>query len=451
MADVRSSILVVDDEAHSVASMKMALEDEFDVFSAGGADEARRIMREEWIQVIICDHRMPGQTGVDFLSEAREHWPETVRLIITGYTDPIDMIQAINEAGVQQFITKPWHPDQLVLAARNAVRLFQLARENERLALEMRYLATTSEKRLATRRKALKEGRGFESILRGLASPMNTLVRKARQYASFHVPVLLTGEAGTGKSDIARAMHLISLRSDRPFLAFNLAGVPDELIETELFGAKRGALPGGVNKVGIFRKADRGTIYLGGIDELSPAMQLKLYRVIQDRIFVPLGSQEPMTTDPRLILGSCRPLGPLVESGAFRGDLYHAISTGNLRVPPLRERRDDIALIVDQLISDLSSRHGKAVTGIEMAALKFLEAYRWPGNLPELENEITRMLIMAQDRVLSADLISGEILQAPQPGDAGGSPDDGDVFPAGIGGTLKEQVEHVETRILRAA
>lgn len=449
MGDTRSSILVVDDEAHSVSAMKMALEDEFDVFTADGAEEARKVMSEEWIQAIICDHRMPGQTGADFLAEVREQWPETVRIVITGYTDPADMIQAINKAGVQQFITKPWHPDQLIMAARNAVKLFHLARENERMALEMRYLASTAESRLATRRDALKRSKGFESILRCPGSPLNALIREARQYAGFHVPVLLTGETGTGKADLARAMHLVSLRSDKPFFSFNLAGIPDDLIEIELFGAKRGVLPGGANRIGLFRKADRGTIYLGGLDDLSAAMQLKLLRVVREGAYSPVGGQETVPTDPRLILGTNRPLEPLVAAGTFRSDLYHAISTGNLLVPPLRERGDDIALIVDELMTELSDRHAKLVTGMDIAAMEFLENYSWPGNLPELENEITRMLVMTQDRILTADLISRHILRAPRPEDHGDGAAAAGLCRTAAGSTLKEQVDYVETRILR--
>lgn len=144
----RPAILLVDDEPHSLAAMKMALEDEFDCLTAPGADEAARMLAEEWVQVVICDQRMPGRSGVEFLAEVRERWPETVRIIITGYTDASAMVAAINEAGIHQFLTKPWHPDQLLVATRNAARLFQLARENERLALEMKLLTSTAESRL---------------------------------------------------------------------------------------------------------------------------------------------------------------------------------------------------------------------------------------------------------------------------------------------------------------
>lgn len=446
MASARPSVLVVDDEAHSVSAMKMALEDEFDILTALDADGARKVLEEEWVQVVICDQRMPGRSGVEFLTDVRENWPETVRIVITGYTDPSAMIQAINDAGVHQFITKPWHPDQLLMATRNAARLFHLARENERMALEMRYLTTTAESRLESRRRALMEGRGFESILRADHSPMNAVVTAARQFAAFDVPVLLTGEAGSGKGEIARAMHLVSLRSDRPWFALNLAGLTDEIAMLELFGAKRGIVPGGSNKIGLLRKADRGTLYLGGIDTISPALQLALWRVVSEGAFSPVGGQETVATAPRIVAGTSRSLAELVAEGKFRGDLYHALSLGDLTVPPLRARNCDIALLAHEQLETLSQRHGKAARGFTPAALEFLENYTWPGNLPELANEIARMLIFAQRPVLGAELLSRHILRAPQGANGHALVD---APPLLAEGTLKDQVEMIETRVLR--
>ena len=217
MSDPLPSILLVDDEAHSLQAMRMALEDDFDCLTALNADEASKIMEEHFVQVIFCDQRMPGRSGVEFLTEVRDRWPETIRVIITGYTETSDMIAAINDAGIYQFLTKPWHPDQLVMAAKNAADLFRLNRDHERLSLEMRYLSRNVETKLEEQRKALREGLGFENVLRGPNSPMNAVIAQARQFASFDVPVLISGEPGTGKTELARAMHYGSLRSDRPF------------------------------------------------------------------------------------------------------------------------------------------------------------------------------------------------------------------------------------------
>lgn len=443
---IRPAILLVDDEPHSLSAMTMALEDEFDILTAGNVEDALRVMEDEWVQVIFCDQRMPGRTGVEFLTEVRDRWPETVRIVITGYTDAGAMVQAINDAGIYQFVTKPWHPDQLLMAARNAVRLFGLARENERMALEMRVLTTTAESRVEKRRRALREGMGFETILRAPQSPMNAVVRLARQIASFDVPVLLTGEAGTGKAALARAMHFGSLRSDRPFHAMNLAGLPDDMAMLELFGAKRGILPGGTNKIGLLQKADRGTLYLGGIDTLSPALQMALLRVMADGAFTPVGGHEVLATNLRLIAGANRDLPRLVAEGAFRADLYFALAVTEILLPPLRGRPGDIAIHAQQVLEEAATAHGKPARGFDAAALEFLENYDWPGNLRELSNEVTRMLIFSQGPVLGAELISRPILQAP-PGEAGADRSAEDAL-AGTG-ALKDRVELVEMRILR--
>lgn len=446
MARARPLILLVDDEPHALGAMRMALEDDFEIATALGAEAALKILEQDWVQVIISDQRMPGMTGVELLAEARQRWPETVRIILTGYTDASAMAAAINDAGIHQFLTKPWLPDQLVMAAKSAARLFDLARENERLALEMRVLTSTVETRLEKRRKALRDGLGFETILRAPHSPMNAVVAQARQYASFDVPVLLTGEPGTAKAQLARAMHYGSLRSDRPFHEFSLSGVPEDLAMLELFGAKRGTTPGNGTRIGLVQKADRGTLYLGGIDCAPPGLQLALMRVLSQGVFSPLGGQETLTTSVRLIAGSHRDLRALVAEGLFRADLFYALSAGEITVPPLRARRGDVALLSRQILDGLAATHAKPIHDFDAAALEFLENYDWPGNLRELTNEVTRMLIFAQGKVLGADLISRPILQAP-PGEGGADRSAQAVLTAD--GTLKDRVELIEMRILR--
>ncbi|MDJ0824910.1 MAG: sigma-54 dependent transcriptional regulator [Rhodobacter sp.] len=441
------TILVVDDEPHSVAAMRMALEDDFVVLEALNAQEAWALIEEHWVQVVISDQRMPGKSGIELLTEVRDRWPETVRIIVTGYTETNDMIDAINEAGIYQFITKPWHPDQLQMAVRNAARLFELARDHERMTLEMRYLGSTATAKLEDQRRLLQEGLGFDKVLRGPNSSLNAVVALARQYASFDVPVLITGEAGTGKTDLARAMHYGSLRSDRPFFELNCAGLTDEVLGAELFGIKRGAIAGVQStKVGILQKADRGTVFLNGVDTLSPAMQMAVLRFIREGAFQPIGSHETLTSGARLIAGAHRDLRDAVADGKFRGDLLYALSVTELHVPPLRGRPGDIARLAERFLHDAAAEHGKPVRGLSDSALEFLETYDWPGNLPELRNEVVRMLIVAQEVMLGPELISRHILQA-EPGDAGSDRRATDLGTAD--GTLKDRVEMMEMRILR--
>jgi len=358
MTSPQPTILLVDDEPHSLSAMRMALEDEFDCLTAADAATALAKMEEDWVQVVICDQRMPGRTGDEFLTELRERWPDVVRIIITGYTDPAAMAQAINDAGIHQFITKPWHPDQLLMSARNGAKLFQLARENERMSLEMRFLATTSQSKLEKRRVALREGMGFESLLRSPQSPMNALIDTARHFASFNVPVLLLGEAGTGRARLARAMHYGSLRSDKPFHALNLAGLPEDLALVELFGAKRGILPGGVNKIGLVQKADRGTLFVEGVEHASPALQLALWRLVEEGSFSPLDGQEVLTSNLRLIAGAGADLPARVADGRFRLDLYYALAVTELALPSLLARQSARAVQRGDADADLRAVAG---------------------------------------------------------------------------------------------
>ncbi len=443
---VLPTLLLVDDEAHSLNAMRMALEDEFECLTAGDAEEATRLMAEHDVQVIFCDQRMPGRSGVAFLTEVRDRWPEAVRIIITGFTETNDMIAAINEAGIYQFVTKPWHPDHLLMTAKNAADLFRLSREHERMSLEMRYLARNVESKLEQQRRALREGLGFEKVLRAPNSPLNAVIAQARQYASFDVPVLITGEAGTGKAALARAMHYGSLRADRPFQEIDCTGVEDDILELELFGARRGAIAGlQTGKVGLLQKADRGTLFLNGLAGLSPRMQLALLRVAREGAFRPLGSHEMSRVDLRLLGGADRDLRAEVAEGRFRADLYHALARTTLEVPPLRERPGDLGILAQSLLFEAAAAHGKPVHGLSEDAVRFLAGYDWPGNLRELENEITRMLIFSQDSLLGPELISRHILQAAP----GARPDLAlDAVLAGRG-TLKDRVEEVEARILR--
>ncbi len=441
------SVLLVDDEPRSLDAMEMALEDDFHVFTAQSADEAIEILNDEWIQVVLCDQRMPGMTGVELLTLMRDRWPETIRIIVTGYTETDDIISAINDAGIYQFLTKPWHPDQLLMAARNGARVFQLQREHDRMSVEMKHLASSAEQRVAERREAVKRGYGFDRIIRMPDSPMETICATAAQIASFDVPALVVGETGTGKELLARAIHYGSLRSDKPFYAVNCGAIPDELLESELFGHKKGAFTGAhANRIGLLEQADGGTVFLDEIGDTSPAFQVKLLRFLQEGELRPVGSNDTVSVDVRVIAATNRDLEEEARAGSFREDLFYRLAVSPLRLPALRERPGDIPALADHVLAKAMAAHGKQVSGIDAAAVEFLSAYDWPGNVRELENEVTRMLMLTQNDRLGAADIAPKILRA--------APITDDIDPAAeaalmIEGSLKDRVEKMEARILR--
>jgi len=442
----RPALLVVDDEPRSVEVIARVLDEEFDVFTALDADEARRILEAEWIQVIFCDQRMPGTSGVALLTEVRERWPDILRIIVTGYSEPEDIIGAINAAGIYQFIPKPWHPDQLLLAARNAAHLFQLQREHERLNLEMKLTATTAEARLLAQRERVAQTFHFDTLIRAPGSPLSLTCTRAAQVATFDVPVLIHGETGTGKELIARAIHYSSLRSDRPFFAVNCGAIPDELLESELFGHKKGAFTGAhVTRIGLLDQADGGTILLDEIGDISPAFQVKLLRFLQEGEIRPVGSNESKRANVRVLAATHRELVAEVARGRFREDLYYRLSAMVLELPALRERRADIPVLAQSLLDALSAQHGKRAKGFSEEALGCMAAYEWPGNVRELQNEITRMLVLAGGEVLGADLLSPHVLRAAA---AVTARIEAEGINLPTSGPLKDRIERMEASIL---
>lgn len=443
----RPTILVVDDEVRSLESMVRILDDDFDVHTANTAEAALEILAREWVQVIVCDQRMPERSGVSLLSQVREQWPEVVRMIISGYTDSDDIIRAVNDAGIYQYISKPWHPDELRLKLRNAVELFELQRQNERLALELKLKPSTLSEAIQTKREVLRERYDWDmGVVRAPDSCMNTVCQEIFQVAPYDVNVVLTGESGTGKELLARALHYNSLRQDQVFVAQNCGALPDELLESELFGHKRGAFTGAIaDRVGLFELADKGTIFLDEIGDISPAFQVKLLRVLQEGEIRPLGTNTTRRVDVRVIAATNKDLQEEVRQGRFRQDLYYRLATFLIYLPPLRQRLQDVPLLAHALLQESMEQMGKRVKGFTSEALECLQAYNWPGNVRELQNEVKRMLVLGQKDYLGAELISPHVLRA--------TPEElrqeMQVLTDGLQGTLKDRVEQLEARILK--
>jgi len=440
------TILIVDDEVRSLETLQRILEDDFDIKIASGIDDAKRILQQEWVQIILCDQRMPEITGVEFLKHVREQWPDVIRMIISGYTDSEDIISAVNEAGIYQYITKPWHPDNLILTLKNATRLFELQRQNEALSVELKMMPGQLDESMLKKREKLRDNyQCDDGIVRTPDSCMNRVCEKIRRVAPYDVSVLLSGESGTGKELAARALHYNSLRWNKPFVVENCGALPDELLESELFGYKRGAFTGAIeDRIGLFERADGGSVFLDEIGEVTPAFQVKLLRVLQEGEIRPLGSGRTRTVDVRIIAASNKDLETEVHAGRFREDLYYRLATVTIPLPPLRERKVDIPTLANSLLGSAMQSLGKKVEGFSNEALACMQAYHWPGNVRELQNEVHHMLVMGVDDQLGAELLTPRVLRAvPQ-----------DEAPAleslaSLQGSLKDRVEALEARILR--
>lgn len=439
-------ILILDDEQRALESIERILSDKFDVHLANNIAVAEEILEREWIQVLLCDQRMPEMTGVEFTQKIRDEYPDVIRMIISGYTESEDIIDAVNKGGIYQYITKPWHPDELITKLNNAVDLFRLHRENEQLAVELKLKPDTIEQAMIEKRRALKARYDWDQgIVRSPDSCMNNICNLIRNVAPFDVNVLLTGESGTGKELCSRALHYNSLRQDEIFVAENCGALPDELLESELFGHKRGAFTGAIqDRIGLFELADGGTIFLDEIGETSPAFQLKLLRVLQENEIRPLGSNKRKSINVRVIAATNRNIEEDVRNGKFRQDLYYRLATFVIEIPPLRERKEDIVPLAISILNQTMDQLGKRVKGISEETLRCFETYQWPGNVREMQNEIKRMLVLAQTDYLGSELVSPHILHAtPEESRA-----DMNLL-TGIEGSLKERVEALEARILK--
>jgi len=442
----KTTVLVVDDEVRSLESLERILEDDFNVLTAENTVEAEKVLKTEWVQIILCDQRLPGLTGVEFLKTVRHKWPNIIRMIISGYTDSEDIISALNDAGIYQYITKPWQPDNLIHLIKNAAELFELQRLNETLSIELKMVPDAVEQTVNRKREKLKQNyQSDDGIIRSESSPMNAVCQKIRRVAPYDISVLITGESGTGKELAARALHYNSHRADKAFIVENCAALPDQLLESELFGYKSGAFTGAVeDRVGLFERANGGTIFLDEIGEVSPAFQVKLLRVLQEGEIRPLGASKTRQVDVRVIAATNRDLAADVKTGRFREDLYYRLTPVGIHIPPLRERLQDIQPLVDKLLEQAITSLGKAADGISAEALNCMQSYHWPGNVRELQNEIQHLLVMCDSKTLGADLLSPRILRA--------APKEEELEIQSLSklhGSLKERVEAIEARILK--
>lgn len=447
--DTLPVVLVVDDEVRSQDAIRRTLDEDFRILTASHADEARQWLTRQVVDVILCDQRMPGLTGVAFLKEVRERWPDTVRIVISGYTDSEDIITGINEAGIYQYILKPWVPDHLLQTVRGAVEARTLRQGLDRLDLELRsatpVLRARSQKKLGEARSAF----GFERMVRAPGSPLEAVCAMAQRVARYDLPVLIGGESGTGKELLARALHYASPRHAQAFVLENCAAIPDTLLESELFGHKRGAFTGAFeDHIGLFQRAHGGTVFLDEIGETSPAFQVKLLRVLQEGELRPVGSTRAVPVDVRVVAATHRHLEEEVRAGRFREDLYWRLAGVTLHMPALRDRPADIAPIAERLLAEVGAELGRPGLRWAPGTLACLARYAWPGNIRELRNEIARAIALSDGDSVEPGVFSVRVLQGGGREARGGAASAAaQALPSH--GTLAQRLEVIEAMVLR--
>lgn len=375
---VRRRVLVVEDEENIRNLLSQLLRQEgFDVDTAADGDAALRKASSGEFDLVLLDVRIPDKDGMQVLRELRREDPGAVVMIVTGYATLEMAVEAMRE-GAFDYISKPFKKDELLLKVRRALEHEQLREENRKLAEELR-----------ARFK-------FEGIV-GSSPRMQEVLRVAAAVAPTDATVLIYGETGTGKEILARSIHDQSRRAEGPFVAINCGAIPETLLETELFGHEKGAFTSATGtRVGKFEAADGGTIFLDEVGDMSPAMQVKLLRVLQERTFERVGSNKPIRVDVRVIAATNKDLRHLVREGRFREDLFYRLSVVPIELPPLRERQEDIPLLAQHFLEKYRTKYGKSVTGFTPQAMRKMRRYPWPGNVRELEFAIERAVILCR-------------------------------------------------------
>ena len=384
-------VLVVDDEEiiREVLSTLLTAEN-YSVDLAQNGYQALEKVRERDYSVVLLDLMMPDMDGLTVLEEFKKTENNPVTVILTAFASIEKAVKA-TKLGAFDFITKPFKNDEIVLAMKNATEHHRLLEENLRL------------------KKSLRERYDFKNII-GKSEPMQQIFDLITQVAPRRSTILIQGESGTGKELVAKAIHAASGRADQPFVAINCGNIPSDLLESEIFGHVKGAYTGAVSaKKGLFELANGGTLFLDEVATISMEIQSKLLRVIQEREFRRLGGLENIKVDVRIIAAANTDLHSAVAQGTFRDDLYYRLNVIVLKLPPLRERTEDIPLLVEHFIKKYSEENDKEQSIIETAALKDLMDYNWPGNVRELENVIERSVVLAPGTIITRDLFPKNI------------------------------------------
>lgn len=407
------NLLIVDDEKEILRSLTLTFTENYEVFTASSGAEALEIIKKQDIALIITDQRMPEMTGVELLEKVIQINPRIIRIILTGYTDTAALIQAINQGHIYQYITKPWERQELRLIVQRALETYELEIENRRLLKELQ----AANERLRVENAFLKTEVNKEwqcAEIVGSSPTMQHVFERVHRVIGNSVTVLLTGETGTGKTLLACYIHSHGPRKDRLFIEQSCGTLPETLLESELFGHKRGAFTGAIqDRKGLFEVADGGTLFLDEISEMSPLLQTKLLQVLQDGRFRRVGDSEYRQVDVRIIAATNKDLQAEIQQGRFRQDLYYRINVFPIHLPPLRERTEDIPLLAEHCLKKQQRKLKIPMNGFSEEALQALCDYGYPGNVRELENLIERALILSNgDRIELGEWLPVSIINA---------------------------------------
>jgi DNA-binding NtrC family response regulator len=416
-----ASILIVDDETEIRESLQTLLEFEgYRVDTAeNGEDGLARIAGQPY-DLVLLDLALPGRNGMEVLADIHERDPQLSVIMITAYGTVENAVNAM-QSGAANFIQKPWDNEKLLADVRAAVARRRVEEENIQL------------------KRALKQRYNFENIV-GKSEPMLRILDLVGQIAPSRSTILIQGESGTGKELIAKAIHMNSPRKDRPFVPVNAGSMPADLLESTLFGHVKGAFTSAVvSKKGLFEVADRGTLFLDEIGTMSLETQAKILRVLQDRKFMHLGGVHEVQVDVRVIAATNVDLKKMVQEGRFREDLFYRLNVISLELPPLRNRREDIPLLVEHFLARFCTENGQPPKHVSTDALRPLMDYEWPGNVRELENVVERAVVLSAGPAIGADLLPASVTGR----DAAAR-----VFESGPDTSLFDIVEDCERRII---
>ena len=394
---MKRTVLVVDDEQNMQAVMRMVLEGAgHEVLVADSGEAALAHIQNPNLDVVLSDLKMPGMGGEAFVIRCRKDRPDVPVIIVTAHGTIRSAVKSIHD-GAADYLTKPFEPEQLEITVHNAIKLRDILRENAQL------------------KAAVSESRGTKRLV-GESQVAKQLLEEIRRVAPYKTGVLITGESGTGKELVARTIHELSPRHDHAWVAINCSAIPHDLMESELFGYVKGAFTGASqNRPGRLEQAQGGTLFLDEIGDLDASLQAKLLRVLQEREFSPVGSNQVRTVDVRFIAATNRDLKEYVREGKFREDLLYRLDVYSIVAPPLRTRREDIPLLAQTFLRELATEMDKKVTAFTPAVLEILERYGWPGNIRELRNTVERSLLSCRGQTIDVEDLPGAIVAGSSP------------------------------------